>query len=285
MSSLPTRPIDFPTLAERLLPAVIAAGAVQMRFFDEGVTVESKSDSSPVTEADRESEAVLLEGLWQAARGVPVIAEESMALGAAPAPATTFFLVDPLDGTREFANRRREFTVNIGLVVGTRPVFGLIYAPALGELYVTLEEGRAVSAAIPVHAPAPRLSAVPLRTLATRPPDEGALTVLESQSHRTPETERFLAGYAMAEVKRAGSSLKFCRIASGEADFYPRLGPTKEWDTAAGQAILEAAGGQVTTLGGERLTYGHVARAYLNPHFIAWGRAPIAPRRAVDLPA
>lgn len=274
------RTIDFPSLAERLLPAVLAAGTVQMRLYEGGCAVESKADSSPVTEADRESEAVLLEGLWKAARGVPVIAEESMALGTAPAAGTTFFLVDPLDGTREFVSRRNEFTINIGLVVAARPVFGLIYAPVLGELYVTLGEGRAVSAHIPVHAAAPRLADMALHTLATRAPDERALTVLESHSHRTPETERFLAGYDLAEVKRAGSSLKFCRIASGAADFYARLGPTKEWDTAAGQAILEAAGGQVTTLDGAPLTYGHAERAYLNPHFVAWARAPIAPSRA-----
>lgn len=273
------RTFDLPSLAESLLPAVLAAGRVEMRLFESGVTVEKKHDSSPVTQADREAEAVLLDGLWTAARGVPVIAEESMALGEAPVQGTTFFLVDPLDGTREFVDRRPEFTINIGLVVASAPVFGMIYAPALGELYVKLGEGHAVSARIPPESRAPRLAEMALAPLKTRPPDVAALTVLESYSHRAPETERFLEGYAVAEVKRAGSSLKFCRIARGEADFYVRLGPTKEWDTAAGQAILEAAGGKVTTLDGSRLTYGHVERAYLNPHFVAWGRAPIAPTR------
>jgi 3'(2'), 5'-bisphosphate nucleotidase len=272
------RTFDFPSLAERLLPAVLAAGALQMRLYEGTVAVESKDDSSPVTQADREAEAVLLDGLWSAARGVPVIAEESMALGQAPARGTTFFLVDPLDGTREFINRRSEFTINIGLVVGTAPVFGLIYAPALGELYVTLGERRAVMADIPVAGSVKSLAGVPFKALKTRAPDVAALTVLESYSHRTPETERFLEGYRVAEVKRAGSSLKFCRIARGDADFYVRLGPTKEWDTAAGQAVLEAAGGQVTTLAGERLSYGHTETAYLNPYFVAWGQAPIAPQ-------
>jgi 3'(2'), 5'-bisphosphate nucleotidase len=277
------RTFHFPSLAESLLPAVLAAGAVQMRLYEEEVAVETKPDSSPVTQADRDSEAVLLDGLWTAARGVPVVAEESMSLGHVPARGTTFFLVDPLDGTREFVNHRREFTINIGLVIGAEPVFGMIYAPAIGELYVTLGDGRAVSAVIPVESRTPSLAGVPLVTLKARAPDLGALTVVESYSHRTAETEGFLAGYDVAEVKRAGSSLKFCQIASGGADLYVRLGPTKEWDTAAGQAILEAAGGQVTTLDSSRLTYGHAERAYLNPNFVAWGGAPIAPRRAVSV--
>lgn len=269
------RTIDLPALVDSLLPAVLAAGAVQMRLYEGRCEVETKDDSSPVTQADRESEAILLDGLWQAARGIPVIAEESMALGEAPARGTTFFLVDPLDGTREFVNRRAEFTINIGLVVGTEPRFGLIYAPALGELYVTLGEARAVRADVPVSSPRASLDSLALRPLRTRRPNLAALTVLESHSHRTPDTEKFLAGIAVAEIKRAGSSLKFCRIAQGEADFYVRLGPTKEWDTAAGQAILEAAGGQVTTLDGRRLTCGHAENDYYNPHFVAWAREPI----------
>lgn len=274
------RTIDFPSLAENLLPAVIAAGVAQMRLYESGVTVMQKADSSPVTAADRESEALLLDGLWHAARGVPVIAEESMALGEVPPRGSTFFLVDPLDGTREYLNHNGEFTINIGLVVGNAPVFGMIYAPALGALYVTLGEHRAVEAHIPLHGNAAKLSATPLQELRTRVPNIDALTVLESRSHRTAETEAFLADYAVTEVKRAGSSLKFCRIARGDADFYVRLGPTKEWDTAAGQAILEAAGGVVTTLEGTRLTCGHADADYFNPHFVAWGRTPLAPRTA-----
>lgn len=276
----PMRTFDLPSLAEKLLPAVLAAGRAQMRFYETDFAVEHKSDSSPVTAADRESEAILLEGLWQAARGVPVVAEESIAAGAGPAHANTFFLVDPLDGTREFVNRIGEFTVNIGLVVGHAPVFGMIYAPALGLLYVTLGEGRAVEAAVPVTSVTASLASLSLDALKTRAPRLAALTVLESRSHRTPDTEAFLAGYPVAEVKRAGSSLKFCRIARGDADFYVRLGPTREWDTAAGQAILEAAGGQVTTLSGERLAYGKADAGYLNPSFVAWGERPIAPSRA-----
>jgi 3'(2'), 5'-bisphosphate nucleotidase len=270
------RAFDFPSLAEKLLPAVLAAGQAQMRYYQRGVAVETKPDSSPVTVADRESEALLIDGLWEAARGVPVIAEESMSLGQAPAKSKSFFLVDPLDGTREYVNRVGEFTVNIGLVVDHVPVFGMIYAPALGDLYVTLGEGRAVEAHVPLDEQNAMLSSLPLRELRTREPNTEALTVLESRSHRTPETEAFLAGYTIGEVKRAGSSLKFCRIARGDADLYVRLGPTSEWDTAAGQAILEAAGGSVTDMSGTRLTYGKADAGYGNPHFVAWGRDPIA---------
>jgi 3'(2'), 5'-bisphosphate nucleotidase len=272
------RTFDFPRLAERLLPSVLAAGRMQMRLYESGTAVEEKADSSPVTAADREAEAILLDGLWDAARGVPVIAEESMSLGVAPPRGTTFFLVDPLDGTREFVDRRGEFTINVGLVVGKKPVFGLIYAPVLGALYVTLGEGKAVETHIPAAEAEASLGSYVLRELHTRAPDVGALTVLESRSHRTPQTEKFLADYAIAEVKRAGSSLKFCLIARGDADFYVRLGPTREWDTAAGQAILEAAGGCVMTLGERPLSYGNHADAYYNPNFIAWARAPIPKR-------
>ncbi|MDQ8697911.1 3'(2'),5'-bisphosphate nucleotidase CysQ [Hyphomicrobium sp. LHD-15] len=273
------RTFDFPALAERLLPSVLTAGAAQMRLYESGTAVEEKADSSPVTAADREAEAILLDGLWTAARGIPVVAEESMSLGVAPPRGTTFFLVDPLDGTREFVERRGEFTINVGLVVGKTPVFGLIYAPVLGALYVTLGKGKAVEAYIPPGRTDVSLSDCPLRELKTRTPNIDALTVLESRSHRTTQIEAFLADYSIAEVKRAGSSLKFCLIARGDADFYVRLGPTREWDTASGQAILEAAGGCVTTLAGHPLVYGNGEDSYYNPNFIAWGRTPIAPRR------
>lgn len=271
---------DFAKLAETLLPAVLAAGALEMRRYGEGVAVEEKADTSPVTVADREAEALILDGLWHAARGVPVVAEESASLGNIPPPGTAFFLVDPLDGTREFVNRCGEFTINVGLVVKGAPVFGMIYAPALGALYVTIGKGRAVAANIPVHMTDATLRASALIDMRTRAPDQGALTVIESRSHRSPATDAFLAGYAVAEEMRAGSSLKFCRIAEGGADLYVRLGPTKEWDTAAGQAILEAAGGTVTDLDGRRLVYGKAEDDYFNPHFVAWGGKPVAPRRA-----
>jgi 3'(2'), 5'-bisphosphate nucleotidase len=221
---------------------------------------------------------ILLDGLWGAARGVPVIAEESASLGALPSPSTSFFLVDPLDGTREFANKCGEFTVNIGLVSNGVPVFGLIYAPALSALFVTLDENYAVEVQIAPDAEVKSLADCVQTILKTREPNVEALKVLESRSHRSPATDGFLRSYAVESSIRAGSSLKFCMIARGDADLYARIGPTKEWDTAAGQAILAAAGGVVTRLGGEVLTYGKADVGYLNPHFVAWGKEFIPPR-------
>ena len=272
------RPLDHSVLADTLLPAVLAAGRATMRYFKTGVDVEQKPDASPVTAADREAEAILLDGLWHAARGVPVVAEESASLGVLPSPSTTFFLVDPLDGTREFINGCPEYTINIGLVRNGAPLFGLIYAPALSALFVTLDQGRAVQVDVAPEASVGSLSDCALVGLSSRAPDAQALIVLESRSHRSPATEKFLRGYPIASSKIAGSSLKFCMIARGDADLYARMGPTKEWDTAAGQAILEAAGGSVTRVGGEVLTYGKADVGYLNPHFIAWGKGFIPPR-------
>ncbi|WP_041316653.1 3'(2'),5'-bisphosphate nucleotidase CysQ [Hyphomicrobium nitrativorans] len=269
---------DFPSLAEALLPWVLAAGAVEMRHRAAGVAVETKPDSSPVTVADREAEALLLEGLRIAAPGVPVVAEECAAAGDVPVKGSAYFLVDPLDGTREFIKGSGEFTVNIGLVVDGVPVFGIIYAPVVGALFVTLGAGRAVETAISVDEHAPSLATRTLSELATRAPDLDALTVVTSRSHRAGSVEAFLAGYAVAEIRRGGSSLKFCQVARGDADFYVRLGPTNEWDTAAGQAILAAAGGCVTALDGTPLTYGNT-QDMINPPFVAWGRAPIAPSK------
>jgi len=271
------KPLDHAKLADALLPAVLAAGRIEMRHYAAGVAVELKPDASPVTAADREAEAVLLDGIRRAAPGVAVIAEESAALYAAPAPGASFFLVDPLDGTREFASRCGEFTINIGLIVGGAPAFGLIYAPALSALYVTLAPRRAVETRIAPDAEGMSLADCALTEMRTREPEPDALLALESRSHRTEATEAFLARYRIANVKCAGSSLKFCLIARGEADFYARLGPTREWDTAAGHAVLSAAGGTVTTVDGTPLTYRKLEQSYLNPHFVAWGRRPLPP--------
>jgi 3'(2'), 5'-bisphosphate nucleotidase len=271
------KPLDHAKLADALLPAVLAAGRLEMRHFAAGVAVAYKPDTSPVTAADTEAEAVLLDGLRRAARDVPVIAEESAALNAMPARDTPFFLVDPLDGTREFAARCGEFTINIGLIVGAAPAFGLIYAPALGALFVTLGPGRAVETRIAPDAEGMSLADCALSEIRTRAPDPNALVALESRSHRTEATDAFLARYRVAHVKCVGSSLKFCLIARGEADFYARLGPTREWDTAAGHAILAAAGGTVTAIDGAPLAYRKTDRDYLNPHFVAWGGRPLPP--------
>jgi 3'(2'), 5'-bisphosphate nucleotidase len=270
-------PLDHARLADALLPAVLAAARIEMRHYLAGVTVELKPDDSPVTAADREAEAVLIDGIWRAARGVPVVAEESAALNAAPPPGAAYFLVDPLDGTREFASRCEEFTINVGLVAGDAPAFGLIYAPALSALCVTLGPERAVETRIAPDAEGISLADCALTEMRAREPDLNALVALESRSHRNVATDEFLARYRIQHVKRAGSSLKFCLIARGEADLYARLGATREWDTAAGHAILSAAGGTVTTVDGAPLAYRKLDQAYLNPHFVAWGRRPLPP--------
>ncbi len=266
---------EYGALVEALLPAVLAAGRVEMRHFAAGVEVSTKADTTPVTVADHEAEEILTEALHRTAPGVPVIAEEAVAAGRVPAVKDTFFLVDPLDGTRAFIKGSAEFTINIGLVIRQEPVFGIIYAPALGQFFATIAPDRSIEAAISPDDEAPGLARIELKRLATRAPDPKALVAFASRSHATQSTDEFLKHLPITEKRKASSSLKFCLIARGEADLYARLGQTSEWDTAAGQAILTAAGGCVTTLDGAPLAYGKREGGYANPHFIAWGREPI----------
>lgn len=266
-------------LVAALLGPVLEAGAVEMAFYRAGVAVEAKADSSPVTEADRQAEAVLIAALAAAAPDIPVVAEEAWAAGAETGIGTRFFLVDPLDGTREFINRRDEFTVNVALVEAGVPVLGIVYAPAKDRLYATFGAGEAVEADIAPRPGRIGLGEVSFRPIRSRAPDPAALVAVASRSHLTPETEAMLARYAIADRRNAGSSLKFCLLARGEADFYPRLGPTREWDTAAGHAVLAAAGGSVTEVDGRPLLYGKQAAGFLNPSFLAWGRGYLAPAR------
>lgn len=270
---------DHKQLASALLPAVLAAGAIEMRHYRAGVTVETKADESPVTIADREAEAVLVAAIAAAAPGITIVAEEAVAAGRLPALGDEFFLVDPLDGTREFIAQRDEFTVNIALVRHGVPVFGIVYAPACEELYVTLAPDHAGMARIAPREGAASLDDIGLQPIRTRTPDPSALVALVSRSHDTPETEDFLARFAVTSRTSAGSSLKFCVMARGAADIYPRLGPTMAWDIAAGHAVLAAAGGSVTMLDGKPLRYGASANGLRNPHFVAWASPePIAPR-------
>jgi 3'(2'), 5'-bisphosphate nucleotidase len=266
-------------LAEGLLGVALAAARVQMSFFKSGVAVETKLDRSPVTAADRQSEEIILEGLARLAPGVAAIAEEAVTAGRIPDIAGPFFLVDPLDGTKGFIKGRAEFTINVALVEDRRPVFGLVYAPALADFYVTLGPAEAANARLEPAAAPRTLAEAGLEPIRTRVPDPNALAALVSQSHLTGATERFLDGHNVIERRALASSLKFGLIARGEADLYPRVGPTSEWDTAAGHAVLAAAGGTVTTLDGAPLLYGNAERGFVNPNFVAWGRAPLARRR------
>ena len=182
-----------------------------------------------------------------------------------------FFLVDPLDGTKEFIKKRSDFTVNIALIEHGRPSFGLVYAPARSLLAVTVADGEAIEAALPPSASGADLAKLHQKKLKVRAADPKGLTALVSLSHLDPETEAFLAKLKIAKRSGAGSAIKFLEIARGEADVYPRFGPTMEWDTAAGQAVLEAAGGRVVTTKGDPLRYGKTEAGLRNPSFIAWG--------------
>jgi 3'(2'), 5'-bisphosphate nucleotidase len=270
---------EIARLADALLGVALAAGRVQMAHFATGVPVTIKEDQSPVTAADHESEEIILKGLARAAPGVAVVAEESVTAGRIPSVEGPFFLVDPLDGTKGFIKGRREFTVNIGLIEERRPVFGLIYAPALSELYVTVGPASAAMSTIEPGADVQSFADCGLRPIRTRVPDPNAISALTSQSHLNKATSEFLEGYNVIERRAIASSLKFCLLAKGDADLYPRVGPTYEWDTAAGHAILAAAGGTVTRLDGQPLLYGNAERRFESPDFVAWGRGPL-PRQA-----
>jgi 3'(2'), 5'-bisphosphate nucleotidase len=183
-----------------------------------------------------------------------------------------FFLVDPLDGTKEFIHKRSDFTVNIALIEAGQPRFGLVYAPARALLAATIAAGKAVEAELSPNKAGAELRNLSAKPLHARVASETGLTALVSHSHLDADTEAFLARLKIAGRSSAGSSIKFLAIAKGEADVYPRFGPTMEWDTAAGQAVLEAAGGSVIDTDGRPLRYGKVERGLRNPSFIAWGR-------------
>jgi 3'(2'), 5'-bisphosphate nucleotidase len=257
--------------------AAIDAGRVAYGFYRQGFDVQYKADTSPVTDADHAAEALILERLSQCAAGTSVVAEEQVAAGRVPVQAEEFFLVDPLDGTKEFIERRGDFTVNIALVRSGVPVLGVVYAPAKHLLFCGNVPGH--SATHSTQAPEDKVRAV-LQPIGVRAAPSHGLTAVASRSHRTPETDAYLGHYRVAEMVSIGSSLKFCLVACGEADLYPRLGRTMEWDTAAGNAVLLAAGGRVTAPDGQPLRYGKPS--FANPWFVATGSIepqplPIAP--------
>jgi 3'(2'), 5'-bisphosphate nucleotidase len=265
-------------LTNGLVPHVFKAGRAIMRHYREGCTVSTKDGGSPVTAADRDAEAVLLDALADIAPGVGVVAEEMMAGRVATDPGREFFLVDALDGTREFINRRDEFTINVGLIRDRVPCFGIVYAPALSLLYVTSGPDTALAASVSPDAEIADLTEVNFRRLRVRSfADDDALTISASRSHHSAALEAWLRGINVAKLINIGSSLKFCQVAEGEADVYPRFGPTREWDTAAGHAILSAAGGIVTECDGSPFLYGKHDAEFLNPAFIA------SPRRFESL--
>jgi 3'(2'),5'-bisphosphate nucleotidase len=242
-----------------------AAGQEIMAVYDKGGAVWQKDDASPLTEADLRADAVIRQGLETAFPSVFILSEESRSAG--DAPADMFFLVDPLDGTKEFLKRNGEFTVNIALVRQGVPIAGVVFAPALGELfYAALGLGAWVQAT----GSAPQA----LQVAAWQPTEP--LRVIGSRSHGGDKLAAWLATLSCQHsFVAAGSSLKFCRIAQGQADIYPRFGPTSQWDTAAAQCVLEVAGGAVRDLPGKPLRYG-LQRPLLNPEFVAVGDQAIA---------
>lgn len=259
-------------LANKLCHVAIEAGTAIMRHYAAETGMQAKSDGSPVSAADHDAEAIILAALEKIAPGVPVIAEESASAGTIAAAGDVFFLVDPLDGTREYAARRPEFTVNIALVRKGIPVFGVIYAPAMSLLYWT-DQGSAFKADVS-NSTAFTTCATSAQRLATRPVHGGAQTIVASRSHGSDDLEVWLKTITVGERVNIGSSLKFCLVAEGRADLYPRFGPTMEWDTAAGHAIVLAAGGSVTRTDGSPFTYGKAKDGYRNPGFIVWAGAP-----------
>jgi 3'(2'), 5'-bisphosphate nucleotidase len=254
-------------LAEQLLPIVDRAGAAIMKIYDGGFTVQHKEDDSPLTMADLESQHVILEGLKGITPDIPILSEESAAAPWSERQTwRELWVVDPLDGTREFVKRNGEFTVNIALVVEHEPVLGVVSAPAQGLVYWGAKGVGAFTehrgaARTPIHAAPPQ-----------RP-----LRVVGSRSHAGKETAAYLEKLAEHVMTGVGSSLKFCLLAEGNAELYPRFGPTSEWDTAAGQAVLEAAGGHVTRADGHPMRY-NCRESILNGNFIAFTDPSVLPR-------
>ncbi|HEY0854253.1 MAG TPA: 3'(2'),5'-bisphosphate nucleotidase CysQ [Devosia sp.] len=259
-------------IIETMLKAAIAASEVILEVYARPFTAESKTDGSPVTEADHRAEAVILDLL--APLGIPVLGEESVAAGQIPELGHQFFVVDPLDGTKEFLKRNGEFTVNIALTEAGRPVSGVVLAPVTGDIFWTASDGAMAGRVVDGAVTAARRIAVD-----GTPP----LRIVASRSHGHPALAALCDTLNVAEDVSVGSSLKFCLLADGKAQLYPRFTPTSEWDTAAGQAVLEAAGGVVLNLDGRPLSCGHPERKFLNGFFVAAASQDLAQRALAEM--
>jgi len=250
-------------LLEIALRAAMAGGEAVMRVYADPFEVTHKDDKTPVTEADLASERVIVDILRQACPDIPVVSEETVPEAGFSSPAARFWCVDPLDGTREFVAKNGEFAVLVGLIEHGRPVLGVVHGPAAGVTYVAYGPGTAMR----------RLNGSDFAPMRARLPAADGIVVVHSRSH---ENSRRLAEYfegkSVIERRQCGSALKFGVLAAGDADFYPRFGTTMEWDTAAGQAVLEAAGGHVLGLDGAPLSYGKPGLK--NDGFLAWGAKP-----------
>ena len=255
---------DRTELLDAMAAACVAAGAAILRIYETDFAVTTKADASPVTEADEAAEAIILAALAKAAPGVPVVAEEEVAAGRCPECGDLFFLVDPLDGTKEFVERRGDFTVNIALIEARAPVLGVVLAPVAGRIFSgDVGAGQAWEADVANGMIGAR------RPIRTRAAPTERIAAVASRSHGSAATEAYLAQFTIAERVSRGSSLKLCLVAAGEADLYPRLSPTMEWDIAAGDAVLRAAGGLV--LDAQGLPMAYAKSDFRNPAFVATG--------------
>lgn len=259
------QPLNYQLFSDRLCETVLEAGRKIMEVFARDFEVIYKDDNSPVTEADEAAEKIILRDLKKVAPEIPIIAEEQASAGNIPDVKDKFWLVDPLDGTKEFVRKGTDFTVNIALIEDGQPTFGIVYAPALGRMFVAknpqtavqmdVREGHYIGAEKPIS---------------IRDIPESGMVAVASKSHRDDQTNAFLEKLGITEVVSTGSSLKFCLVAAGEADIYPRFGPTMEWDTGAGHAVLRAAGGTVLNPDGSPFHYNK--SGYLNGFFVANGK-------------
>ncbi|WP_262690892.1 3'(2'),5'-bisphosphate nucleotidase CysQ [Kordiimonas aestuarii] len=255
--------LKLEALVTPLLETVIKAGDVVMEVYNSDFEVFSKADQSPVTEADRRGEAVIEKALELITPDIPIVGEEAKSEGKCPdISGGTFWLVDPLDGTKEFIKKGTDFTVNIGLIKDGVPIMGVVYAPAMNKLYWGIKDDGAWTGEV-VDGKADNITPIKARKA-----DPDKLVIVASKSHRSAELEDYLAHFPGAENVSIGSSLKLCLLATGEADLYPRLGPTCEWDTAAAHAVLLAAGGSVEVAGGKPLAYAKDLKTFLNPWFL-----------------
>jgi len=263
-------PAERDRLARVFAAIASDAGVAVMDVYQSDFETRIKADRSPVSDADEKAEEIILARLASELPGVAVLAEERVAReGLGAAIAGDFLLVDPVDGTKEFIQRKGDFTVNIALISGAKPVAGCVYAPARKEMYF----GGASARLIEAFDPGSRVDDG--RALMTRDYPGDGLVAITSSSHLNDETRKFLARHRIASQTAIGSSLKFCWVAAGKADVYPRWGPTMEWDTAAGHAVLDAAGGTVTRPDGSPLKYGKGAEGFENGPFVAWGKHPL----------
>ncbi|KEJ90703.1 3'(2'),5'-bisphosphate nucleotidase CysQ [Sulfitobacter donghicola] len=256
--------MDYEKLTQVMRRLALEAGDKIMEIYgQDDFDVKSKSDDSPVTAADEAADKIISDGLRAEFPDVLLVTEEQSATHSTSGD--TFLIVDPLDGTKEFIHRRGDFTVNIALVEGGVPTRGVVYAPAKDRMFFTLAGGQSVEETGDFA----KDTVGPMKEISVSNPDNSALMVVASKSHRDQATDDYIGKYAVKDMKSAGSSLKFCLIATGEADIYPRVGRTMEWDTAAGHAVLKGAGGDVIRFDDHSaLVYGK--EDYANPFFIAY---------------